>query len=155
MVVAAGLHPAEAMGRYEVLEGVALADCALDIEGDDLDDLFATGARALAELMVDPATLPAGLERRVELAAASLDLLFFDWLSELIGLKDVEGAAFPAVQVHVENGAPCRLRARLLGGRLHGTPAVALRADPKAVTFHLFRVEPRNGGWWARVVIDT
>jgi SHS2 domain-containing protein len=142
------------MGRYELLETVAIADCALDVEGADLDDLFATAARALAELMVDPATLPRGLQRQVTLEAASVDLLFFDWLSELIGLKDAEGAAFPEVEVRVEEGTPWRLRARLAGGRLHGG-AAALRADPKAVTFHLFRVEPASTGWRARVVIDT
>jgi SHS2 domain-containing protein len=142
------------MGRYQLLETVAIADCALDIEGADLDDLFATAARALAELMVDCATLPRTLERHVALEATSVDLLFFDWLSELIGLKDEEGAAFPEVEVEVEQGSPWRLRARLLGGRLHGG-AAALRADPKAVTFHLFRVEPAPAGWRARVVIDT
>ena len=44
------------MGRYEFLEEVALADCAVDVEGNDLDDLFATAAAALADVMVDPAT---------------------------------------------------------------------------------------------------
>jgi hypothetical protein len=38
------------VGRYRVIEEVALADCAFDLEGDDLNDLFATAARALAEL---------------------------------------------------------------------------------------------------------
>jgi SHS2 domain-containing protein len=142
------------MGRYQVLEDVAIADCALEVEGADLDDLFATAARALAELMVDPATLTPALERRVVLEATSLDLLFFDWLSEIIGLKDSEGAAFPRVEVQVERGTPWRLRARLAGGPLHAGTA-ALRADPKAVTLHLFRVEPWAGGWRARVVIDT
>ncbi|HEX9821891.1 MAG TPA: archease [Methylomirabilota bacterium] len=141
------------MGRYEVLETVAIADCALAVEGTDLDDLFTTAARALAELMVDPATLTPSLERRVVLEAVALDLLLFDWLNELIGLKDSEGAAFPGVEVQVEQGPPWRLRARLVGGPLHGGTA-ALRADPKAVTFHLFRVEPWAGGWRARVVID-
>jgi SHS2 domain-containing protein len=142
------------MGRYEVLEAVAIADCALEVEGSDLADLFATAARALAELMVDPATIARTLQRQVALEASSLDLLFFDWLGELIALKDSEGAAFPDVEVEVECGTPCRLRARLFGGPLHSGPA-ALRADPKAVTFHLFRVEPWAGGWRARVVIDT
>jgi SHS2 domain-containing protein len=142
------------MGRYEVLDNVAIADCAFEVEATDLDDLFATAARALAELMVDPATLTQSLERRVVLEADSLDVLLFDWLSELIGLKDSEGAAFPRAEVQVEPGPPWRLRARLLGGPLHGG-AAALRADPKAVTFHLFRVEPAPPGWRARVVIDT
>jgi SHS2 domain-containing protein len=152
--VAAGLHNDDGMGRYEVLDSVAIADCALEIEGADLDDLFATAARALAEAMVDPATVARSLERSVALEAPSLDLLLFDWLGEIITLKDSEGAAFPDVEVHVEDGSPCRLRARLGGGPLHAGTA-ALRSDPKAVTFHLFRIEPTPRGWRARVVIDT
>jgi len=148
------LHSRRSMGRYEVLETVAIADCALDIEGSDLADLFATAARALAELMVDPATIARTLQRQVTLEAPSVDLLFFDWLGELIALKDSDGAAFPDVEVDIECGTPCRLRARLVGGPLHGGPA-ALRSDPKAVTFHLFRVERLGPGWRARVVIDT
>lgn len=31
------------MGRWHFVEGVALADCALELEGDDLDDVFETG----------------------------------------------------------------------------------------------------------------
>lgn len=152
--VAVRLHSYRTMGRYEVLETVAIADCALDVEGSDLADLFATAARALAELMVDPATIARTLRRQIALEAPSLDLLFFDWLGELIGLKDSEGAAFPDVEVEIECGTPCRLRARLVGGPLHGDQA-ALRSDPKAVTFHLFRVGRQAGGWRARVVIDT
>jgi SHS2 domain-containing protein len=142
------------MGRYEVLDSVAIADCALEIEGTDLDDLFATAGRALAETMVDPATIGRSIERSISLHAPSLDLLLFDWLNEVIALKDSEGAAFPDVQVRVEPGPPYRLRGRLIGGSLRAGTA-ALRSDPKAVTFHLFRLEPCAGGWHARVVIDT
>jgi SHS2 domain-containing protein len=142
------------MGRYEILETVAVADCALQVEGSDLADLFTTAALALAELMVDPVTISRTLRRQVVLEAPSVDLLFFDWLGELIALKDSDSAAFPDVEVDIECGMSCRLRARLVGGPLQGGSA-ALRADPKAVTFHLFLVEPLDGGWRARVVIDT
>jgi len=63
------------MGRYEILETVAIADCALDVEGSDLADLFATPARALAELMVDPATIARTLQRQIALEAPSVDVL--------------------------------------------------------------------------------
>lgn len=43
------------MGRYQFLEEVAVADCALDVEAPELHDLFETAASALAELMVEPA----------------------------------------------------------------------------------------------------
>jgi len=141
------------VGRHEFLESVAVADCAVEIEGDDLDDLFATAARALAEVMVDPATVRTSVERSLELTAPSLDLLLYDWLSELIYMKDSEQLVFPVTEVRVSGGSPCRLTARLTGGVIDRA-TTALRADPKAVTFHQFVVEPRGSGWRARVVID-
>ncbi len=45
------------MGHYEQLEGIAIADAALAIEGEALEDLFETAATALAEVMVDPCTV--------------------------------------------------------------------------------------------------
>ncbi len=141
------------MGQWSVIEEVALADCALEIEGRDLDDLFATAATALAEVMVDPATLPSGVERAIGLTAARLDLLFYDWLSELIYLKDRDRLVFARAETRVEGNGGYRLNARLEGGAID-PERTALRADPKAVTFHRFAVEPVNGGWRARVVID-
>jgi SHS2 domain-containing protein len=142
------------MGGYRVLEEVALADCALEIEAADLNDLFATAARALAEVMVDPDTVELVAEHAVTLEAPTRDLLLFDWLGELIFLKDRDGMVFPVADVLVEGDGPFRLAARIRGGRID--PArTERRADPKAVTFHQLAVEPApGGGWRARVVID-
>ena len=83
------------MGRYEFLEDVALADCAVEIEGRSLDDLFETAAAAIARLMVDPATLTITVERAISLEASELDMLLYDWLSEMIFLKDRDSQVFP------------------------------------------------------------
>ena len=140
------------MGSWNVLDAIAIADCALEIHGRDLDDLFATAARALADVMVDPDTVSREVERTLLLQARALDLLLHDWLSELIFLKDTERLVLPEAFVSVR-AAPPEVTARLRGGQID--PArTALRADPKAVTFHQFTVEPRAGGWYARVVID-
>jgi SHS2 domain-containing protein len=141
------------VGHFVVLDAVALADCALEIEGRDLADLFETAARAVAELMVDPATVVPGVERTVALTAPSLDLLLYDWLSELIYLKDSEQLVFTRAAVDVQNGSPARLAASLTGGAIRG-PGTALRADPKAVTLHQFTLEHLATGWRARVIID-
>jgi SHS2 domain-containing protein len=141
------------VGSYEVLDTMAVADCALSIEGRSLADLFETAARALAEVMVDPATVEPGAGRTLTLEASSLDLLLYDWLAELIFLKDSEQLVITHAEVAVERGAPCRLRARCVGGVID-RGRTALRADPKAVTFHQFMLEPRGTGWHARVVID-
>ena len=141
------------MGRYVVLEDVAVADCALDIEGADLADLFETAARALAELMVDPATLPTTVERTVVLSAPRLDLLLYDFLSELIYRKDRDREVFTTARVRVSGGGPVDLTAEVRGGVID-RERTALRADPKAVTFHRFAVTQADGGWRAQVVID-
>jgi len=140
------------MGTWEVVDAIAVADCALDIEGRDLDDLFATAARALAEVMVDPGTLGERAERTIRLEATALDLLLHDWLSELIFLKDSEQVVFPHAAVTVRVTPP-GLEGRVSGGRIDRARTV-LRADPKAVTFHQFTLEPRAAGWHARLVID-
>jgi SHS2 domain-containing protein len=141
------------VGRYTVVEDVALADAAFDLEGRDLDDLFETAALALAELMVDPASLPVRVHRDIALEAPAVDLLLYDWLSELIYRKDRDLEVFPATRVRVTGAGPYRLAARASGGVID--PATtARRADAKAVTFHQFRVEPADEGWRARVVID-
>ena len=141
------------MGRYEFLEEVALADCAVEVKGDDLDDLFATAATALAEVMVDPATVPSTVERAITLTASQLDLLLYDWLSELIYRKDRDREIFTRADVRVRGTGPFELTARLQGGVID-SELTALRADAKAVTFHQFALERNGGGWRARIVID-
>jgi SHS2 domain-containing protein len=101
-----------------VLEKIGLADCALEIEGKDLADLFETAAGALAHLMVEPTTLDGRAERRLTLTASRLDMLLFDWLGELILLKDRDGEVFPTVEVTVEGTGPFTLHARLEGGTI-------------------------------------
>jgi len=141
------------MGRWRFVEDVALADSAVDLEGRDLDDLFETAAMALAELMVDPATVSVTLEQTVAIEAAELDLLLYDWISELIFLKDRDRQVFTRCQARVEGEGPFRLRARLEGGVID-PERTDLRADPKAVTFHQFRLAQAEGQWRARLVID-
>lgn len=143
------------MGRYDFVEGIALADCAVDVEGGDLADLFETAALALAELMVDPATVPTTVRRTVTLGAETVDLLLYDWLSELIFRKDRDREVYTGARVVVsaDGGGPCRLSAEIEGGVIDRA-RTELRADPKAVTFHQFRVERTERGWQARIVID-
>ena len=141
------------MGRYEFLEEVALADCAVDVEGSDLDDLFATAAAALADVMVDPATVPSTVERTIALTAPQLDLLLYDWLSELIYRKDRDREVFTRAEVRVSGTGPFELTARVHGGVLD-PERTALRADAKAVTFHQFALTSTDGAWRARIVID-
>jgi len=103
--------------------------------------------------MVDPATLSITVERAVTIEAPQLDLLLYDWLSELIYLKDRDRQVFPAAQVTIAGKGPFRLDAIARGGTIDAEHT-ALGADPKAVTFHQFVLEQTANGWRARLVID-
>jgi SHS2 domain-containing protein len=147
------VDPGAAMGSYRFVEGIALADCAIDVEGADLADLFETAAAALGELMVDPATVQTTVRRTITVEAAEVDLLLYDWLCELIFRKDRDGEIYTRTNVEIDGSGPLRLVAEVEGGILD--PARSeLRSDPKAVTFHQFALERTERGWRARVVID-
>jgi SHS2 domain-containing protein len=141
------------MGCYRFVEEIALADCAIDVEGIDLPDLFETAATALAELMVDPATVQPTVRRTITVEAAEFDLLLYDWLSELIFRKDRDAEVYTRTKVDIDGTGPFRLAADVEGGVLDRAQA-DLRSDPKAVTFHEFALERVERGWRARIVID-
>lgn len=103
--------------------------------------------------MVDPATLSITVERAISIEAPKLDLLLYDWLSELIYLKDRDRQIFPATRVTIAGEGPFRLAATVQGGVID-PERTALGADPKAVTFHGFALEETADGWRARLVID-
>ncbi len=142
------------VGSYRFLEDIAIADCAMDIEGRDLADVFETAAAALVRLMVDPATVGQTVEQTIALEAPAPDLLLHDWLSELIFLKDRNRQVFTRTEVKINGNATYRLSGRVVGGTID-PESTELRADPKAVTLHQFTLEPMaDGGWRARIVID-
>jgi SHS2 domain-containing protein len=142
------------VGEFRLVEGVALADYALDLSGRDLDDLFATAADALLSLMVDPATVRFARTHRVSLAADDVELLLHDWLAELIFLKDRDRELFGAAEVRVTPGPPASLAGEIRGAPIDAATMV-LRGDPKAVTLHQLVIERAGDGWRARVVIDV
>lgn len=141
------------MGHYEFVEAIALADCAIDVAGDDLADVFETAALALADLMVDPATVPVTVRHTIRVEAVALDLLLYDWLSELMFRKDRDAEVYTRARVAIDGDGPFRLTAVVEGGVID-PERTALRADPKAVTFHQFALARADGGWRARIVID-
>jgi SHS2 domain-containing protein len=89
------------VGRFEYRDDIAIADRAVEVWGESPEDLLATAARALAELMADPATLAEPVRREVMLQAESLDLLLFEFLTEILFLKDRDRAIFPRATILV------------------------------------------------------
>ena len=136
---------------YRLLPDVALADIAFEADSASLDGLFEACGRALTDVMVDRGTLNPKVTRKISLGGTDLDRLLYDFLTELIVLKDVDSLLFKNLRVEVDDTP--RLEAVLRGEKID-RKRHRLRNDVKAVTMHMFRVHRGGGRWRATVVLD-
>ncbi len=140
---------------FTFLPNVALADVAFVARADSLPSMFESAARALTEVMVDRKSVVARVERKVELGPASVDILLYDFLTELIVMKDVDSLLFKDFEVSITPGKKesmltCTMRGEEIDRERH-----LLRNDVKAVTMHMFGVkQTKEGRWEATVVLD-
>ena len=141
------------MRSHHYLEDIALSDLAFEAFGGTLSEMFEAAAQALTEAMVDIKQVRPRMERRIVLKSDAMDRLLFDWLSELIYLKDAEGLLFSRFEVEIKGDSPIELSAKVLGEPIN-PKRQNLHMDVKAVTYHLFDVVQQNGHWKARVVVD-
>jgi len=137
---------------YRFLPDVALADIAFEAESDSVNGLFETCALAITDIMVDPKTLRAVTERRLSLTSENLDRLLYDFMTELIFMKDVDSLLFGDFEVSVSpEGTSLAVLAR---GEQIDRERHRLRNDVKAVTMHLFGVKHEGKSWRTTVVLD-
>lgn len=141
---------------FRILEEVALADVAFEAIGDTPSELFEAVAYAVMSILANPDTVSNAWHRIIDREERELADLLFDWLSEMVYLKDAEGVVFSQATSSVVYD-PSR-RCWQLHGELQGEtidPARhELRSDVKAVTKHLYEVHASGGQWNARVVLD-
>ncbi|MEW6247655.1 MAG: archease [Nitrospirota bacterium] len=139
---------------FRFLEDVALADAAFEATGDSPSELFRAAAQAVIETLADPKTVAATWRRTITREDEDLASLLFDWLSEIVYVKDAQGVVFrEAVPVVRQERGRWRLDATLVGAPVD--PATQeLRADVKGVTKHLYELKQDGTRWTARVVLD-
>jgi SHS2 domain-containing protein len=138
---------------YRYLEDVATADAAFEVEGKTLEDLFRDAAIATFEVMADTGTVKPEVTRKIELENEGVDNLLFDWLSELVYLKDAESLIFRRFDVDIRKNDAYKLKATVSGEPINQRKH-SLRSDVKAVTYHMFEVKKTGENWTARVVLD-
>jgi SHS2 domain-containing protein len=139
---------------YHYLEEVGTADIAFEATGRDLPELFSDAADAMMNVMIDNLDAIKPRETRpIELSNDKIDMLLFDFLHELIYLKDAERLLLRVRHVQIDE----KDEKYFLNAKAAGEPLDAARhhqrADVKAVTLHDFSVE-KEDGWKTRVLLD-
>jgi SHS2 domain-containing protein len=140
---------------YRFIDEIATADVAFEATGARLEDIFTAAADALLGVMVaDRETIDDGRRAFVTLEAESTEMLLFDFLQELIFLKDRDQVLLRVHRIEIKlRAGGCQLHTELAGERLDYARHDLL-VDVKAVTMHQFRLAQTPTGWCARVILD-
>lgn len=139
--------------KFEFVDEVATADAAFRAEANDLAGLFAACAEALFTTIIDLNQVASSVSRTVALTAGDRETLLYDWLSELVYLKDVNRELYCDFDVEISGDGQLQLTATVTGEAIDSGKHVT-RTDVKAVTYHRLLVEESSDGFTAFVVLD-
>jgi SHS2 domain-containing protein len=136
---------------YKFLEDVTYADVAFEARGNTLSELFREAALAVFESMANTQTVKPEITKEITLNADTLERLLFEFLEEIVVIKDIDVMVFHNLEVAVDEGKKS-VHATLYGDKINHAEQ-ELHQDVKAVTMHYFKVEKQKE-WAARVVLD-
>ncbi len=141
---------------YRYLDNVTTADVAFEAWGDSLEAMAVAAAHAVAHVMFpDLDTIASGRPHTYRITDDNLDLLFVNFLEELIFAKDArrERLKVTSVSIHRKAGlyvldAAAWADPIAPGQHPQGT-------DVKAVTLHRFSIRQLNKRWRLTAVLDV
>lgn len=136
---------------YKYIEDIAVADIAFEARGKTLEELFESCALAVEEIMVDFKSLKGKEKKSIKLTAKNVQELLYDFLEELIYLKDAEHLIFKKFKIGISLGTQCTLICEAIGDKID-YKTQELKLDIKAITHHKFKLE--KNPWKALVVVD-
>ncbi len=154
------------------------ADILFEVEATSPDMLFEDAGKAVMATMADLKSVKPKIKKTITVEAIAIDDLLYNFLSELIYIKDAEFMLFSRCKVkimpnkmvqkdtgiYVEHTNGYKLIAEIFGEKIDANKH-KLGVDVKAVTMHMFNVEKKLLGkssaknkrykWYAKVLLDV
>ncbi len=140
---------------FKILEEVAHADIALEIEAETLAGLFVESALAVQSVQFELQGISAIIQRQIKLEDEDVQELLYKFLCEIVYLKDSEVLALSGFDVDVRKEGGLWKLSACLSGETINPEEHTLRADIKAITRHMFRLWQEGKLWKATVVVDV
>lgn len=137
--------------KFKFLEKVATADIAFESYGKTLEELFENTALAFAETSADLKTVEAKTKKLIELENNDPEQLLFDFIGELIYLKDADYFIFKKFNIKLKDN---KLVAECYGEKINQKKH-NLRNDVKAITYHMYKITKNKTGYKAMIVLDV
>jgi len=138
---------------FVYIDSVAPSDCAYRAFGATLEELFTNAARAVTACMVELESVASKRSVEIELEAATETDLLYNWLEEIVYLKDTENLFLVDFEIDITSADKKKLKARASGDKIDYSKQRII-VDVKAVTMHKFNLEKNADGWEAFVVLD-
>jgi len=137
---------------FKIVENLPSADFIFDAFGDDLEELFKNCAGACFFAMTDPETVAPVIGYDIDLTGETLDDLLYNFMAELIYLKDSENIFCSRFEIKISGDH------KSLKGVVRGEPIDynkhTIKTDVKAATYHDLHVREENGRYSVRMILD-
>ena len=130
------------------------ADVLFESTGKNLNEVFENSALAVFEVQTNLNKVDCKLKRKIKLKNKTAENLLFDFLEELIYLKDAKYMLFSKFSVKIaDEKNKFKLEAVAEGEKINPKKH-ELKVDVKAVTLHEFYLKKAKNGYKARVILD-
>lgn len=138
---------------FKMLDDIAIADAAFEVTSPTISILFKEAACAVTGIMVNSKSLSSKITKKVSLKNNDISRLLYDWLDEIIYMKDAKSLLFKKFNVKVTKKGEYLLDASLDGEKIN-RKRHELKNDIKAITMHMFEVRKKGKNWYCRVIVD-
>ena len=131
------------------------ADEEIHAIGKNIEELFEKTALALTEIMVNTKTLGTKKKKSITITAQNEEDLLFQFLEEIITLKDSEQLLFKNFKCQVANlkSGVSKLTCTSTGDTINEKQE--LRTDIKGITRHEYKLKKTKKGWETTIVVDV
>lgn len=141
---------------YEIIDDMTHADVAVRVRGDSYSDLFVKSGRALmSEMLENPGDIFSLVVKEGVISGENIELLFFEFLNEILFFKDAESLLLLPENVSViyEKGL-YKCGFSLAGEKVIRDKHI-FKVDIKAVTMHGLRIYKENELYIVETVFDV
>jgi SHS2 domain-containing protein len=138
--------------KFKFLEKIATADVAFEAYGNTLAEAFSNAALAMFEVQTDTEKVKPTISKDIELVSENKESLLFDWLSELIYLRDIDNMFFSKFDIKIEKNEKFKLSGKIYGEKIEGHE---LRTEVKGVSYQMMKIEEKAKEYKVRVILDV
>ncbi|MCD4739829.1 archease [archaeon] len=137
---------------YEFFEHEA--DQGIRCYGETTEKAFENGAKALFEIMCDTTKVEPITQLALSAKAKDLDLLFIEWLNELLSQKDIEMMFFSEFKVTISKNEEYLLEA-IVSGEPMDVEKHGAKLEAKAATYTALKSGEKDGKKFFQCIVDV